>query len=1045
MKKTLFTLFAVLSIAFAATANAQNVKVSGVVSDSQGPIPGVSVMVQGTTNGAATDIDGAYTLLNVPANAVLEISCIGYKTVTVPVNGRAVIDAMLETDSEMLADVVVLGYGAATKKKDLSASVGIVAEPDKLAAHPVTSTEAMLQGQIPGVTITADGGSPDSTPNIVIRGQGSKNGDSVLWVVDGIPGAPINSLNDIESIVVLKDAASAAIYGAQSGAGGVVLVTTKKAKEGINISYDGLAGVRSATNLVQSLNAQEQILMNQRSAAAAGQDLPSGWDPIANPYIGGQRTDWINEIFRDALYHRHNVTLNAGTAKFKNKVSFSAEDNNGVIYNTYSKKMGISYRGEFNLNDYVKFTEDLTWRQGDSRGTDTNSGYSGTIFRALAMPQSASRYYYDGTGYGGTANEDPEYVAEYGNFANIHGDVVNPFRGLDANTRYNRWNSLYTTTGLEVGNLPFIKGLKFSSRFTFYVDNGYTKEFVPKITEVGKPENNNSLNYSTYRNQGWKIENTLMYDRTFGKHTVGALVSMTADKWDNRGFSLTGSEFADESQAYQYIDYAGTVKGGDTKYDPDANAAFIARLSYSYNDRYFVTASWRRDIAARLPVANNSGDFPAVTGAWKVTSEPFFPKNTVLDLIKVRASWGRIGNLGSVPRNYRYGLMSSTSWNGQSVMYGLSNDGKGIICGTFYYPSAPVSANLTWETSEQFDLGLDFEFFKERLSANFDFYNKRTFNLIQEMTSGWPQTMGTAAMKVNQGEVMNRGIEMQIGWQDKVGDWSYYVNANAAYNKNWVSDIGVLNADGSKGVWSGGGSYSGLGDIYQTAEGMPINSYYLINCLGIFQSWEDVYDHQKDGKLIQPNAQPGDLKFEDFNNDGKIDSDDRQYWGNCVPDWTFALNAGFTWKNLSLSMMFQGVQGAQAAYMGKYSLYNDADKNFNRGKDILNAWTPENPTSNIPRLTKNDANNNFKTLSTYYLEDASYIRLKNVTLSYDLTSAIRKSAHLNERGSALSIYFSGENLFTITKYSGMDPECNGFDGLKYPVNRVLSLGVKLTY
>ena len=1049
MKKTLFTLFAVLSMVFAVNANAQNVKVSGTVKDAVGPVMGAAVMVQGTTVGATTDLDGNYTL-SAPANAVLEVSCIGYKTVSEPLNGRTAVNFTLSEDNELLADAVVLGYGAATKKKDLSASVGVVATPEKLAQHPVTSTEAMLQGQIPGVTVTAAGGDPTSTPSIVIRGQGSKNGDSVLWVVDGIPGAPINSLSDIESIVVLKDAASAAIYGAQSGAGGVILVTTKKGTKGVSVSYDGLVGIRQATNVVQSLNAEEQIEMEKRSYSAAGQTLPDGWNTAVNPYIGTTRTDWVNEIFRTALYHRHNVVLNAGTDKAKNRLSFMLDNNQGVLKNTYNDKLGINYRGDFQINKWIKITEDLNWRQGDSKGTDTDSnGYSGTIYRAIAMPQSASRYSWDGTGYGGTANEDPEYLAQYGNFGGIHGDVVNPFRGLDANTRYNRWNSLYTTTGLEFANL--VKGLKFNSRFTYYVNNGISKEFKPSILEVGKPEAGNNLSESTYRNDGWKTENTLSYDRTFGKHSVGALLSTTANYAQERGFSASGKVFADEDPNFQFLSYAESRDASDYYNGPDSNVALIARLSYSFDDRYFVTASWRRDYAGRLPSNCNYGDFPAVTGAWKISSEPFFQKNDTLTLLKLRASWGRIGNINSIGWNYKSPTLGSTNWGSQSMWYGLGDGGNGtaggILTGKFYYLSKALNPNLTWETSEQFDLGLDVDMFKDRLSMSFDFYNKRTWNLIQDQSSGWPSTIGVDAMKVNLGEVMNRGFEMQIGWQDKVGNWSYYVNANAAYNKNWVSDIGVVSGDGSKGVWTGGGSYRNVAYIYQTAEGQPLNSFYMVKCLGIFQSdaEADSYKNAK-GEKIQPYAQAGDLKFEDFDGDGKIDnSKDRQYLGNATPDWTFALNAGFTWKNLSFSAMFQGVQGAQAAYMAKYSLYSNGDGNFNRGKDILNAWTANNPSSNIPRLTRDDKNGNFTTPSSWYLEDASYIRLKNVTLSYDLTSALRKAAHLNERGSSLQVYFSGENLFTITKYSGMDPECGGWDALKYPVSRVLSFGVKLTY
>ena len=1046
MKKKLFALFAVLTL-IAGSINAQTVKVSGTVSDSFGPVAGAAVLVQGTTTGTVTDLDGTYSF-NVPANAVLEVSCIGYKTVTEAVNGRAVVNFTLTEDSELLADAVVLGYGVATKKKDLSAAVGVVASPEQLAAHPVTSTEALLQGQLPGVTVTANGGSPTSTPGIVIRGQGSLNGDSVLWVVDGVPGAPINSLSDIESIVVLKDAASAAIYGATSGAGGVIIVTTKKAQKGVSVAYDGLVGFRQATNVIESCNAEEQIEMRTRSYGAAGITLPDGWNTAVNPYIGTTRTDWLKEIFRTAVYHRHNVVLNAGSDKAKNRISFKSDNNDGVLYGTYSKSIGIDYKGEFQINKWVKLTENLTWSQGDSRGTDTDSGYSGTIWRALAFPQSADRYFWDGTGYGGTATEDPEYLAQYGNFGGIHGDVVNPFRGLTSQTHYSRSNNLFTTTGLEVANI--VKGLRFNSRFTYYVNSGLSKDFSPMILEVGKPEQGNSLSHSTYRNDGWKTENSLLYDRTFGKHNVGALLSTTADYAQQRGFSASATGFSDETETFQFQKYASATKMDNDYYNgPDANVALISRISYSYDDRYFVTASYRRDIAGRLPNDHNYGDFPAVTGAWKLSSEPFFPKNDAINLIKFRASWGRIGNLGSIPWNYKSNLLTSSGWNSQSMWYGIPEvaDGNngGIKCGTFYFLGSALNPFLTWETSEQADFGIDMAFFKDRLNFSFDYYNKRTFNLIQKQTTGWPSTIGIDAMKINQGEVKNRGIEMVLGWSDKVGDFNYYVNGNMSYNKNWVADTGIYNEDGTSGVWTEGGGFRNVDYIYQTAVGEPIHSYYLINCLGIFQNWEDVYDHQKDGKLIQPYAQPGDLKFEDFNNDGIIDNKDRQYFGNAAPDITYSLNAGFDWKGITFSMMLQGVQGAQAAYMAKYTLYGESDGNFNRGREILNAWTPENTGSAIPRLTRTDDNKNFTTASTWYLEDASYLRLKNVTIGYDFTNVLRKLNHFAERNSSCMVYFSGENLFTLTKYSGMDPECGGWDGLKYPVSRVLSFGVKLTY
>jgi len=1041
LKKNLIFLVTVILMT-ARSAFAQGVPtVSGTVTDANGPVVGAVVLVQGTDANAVTDLDGAYTI-SAGANAVLEFSCLGYKTRTEAVSGRNVVNVVLEEDTMLLQDAIVLGYGATARKKDLSASVGVLSNTEDLVIRPVSSTEAMLQGQLPGVTISATGGDPTSTPSIIIRGQGSRNGDSVLWVVDGVPGAPLTSMNDIESIVVLKDAASAAIYGAQSGAGGVILVTTKKAARGISVGYDGVFGVRQATNLPQSLNAEEEIEMRKQSYANAGLTLPAAWDITRNPWIKTTRTDWIDEIFRSAFYQRHNVSLNYGNEDVKNRLSLSMDKDNGVLVGTYNNNVGIHYNGEYNINKWVKFTEDLTWKQNDRRGTNTTSAYSGAVLSAIYMPQSAEAYKADGT-YGGTTTEDPAYVAQYGsNYADAHGDAINPLRILLADNVLDRTTNFWTTSGLEVANI--VKGLKFISRFTYATDQNFYKRFSPKRLEIGKPDLNNSLNYSTYKYERWKTENTLTFDRTFDKHTVGALLATTADHYHARGFQITGRTFDDESDYLQFINYAGTISAADVNYAAtDANVAVVARGSYSFDDRYFVTASWRRDYAGRLPQGNNYGDFPAVTGAWKISSEPFFSKNGPVDLLKIRASWGRIGNLGSVSMNYKSPSLSSSFWAEQAI-YGVEN---GSFYNNFMYLSKALNSALTWETSQQWDLGLDAEMFAGRLSVGLDYYDKKTYNLIQEQSMGWPQTIGVDPMLVNQGVIRNRGFEALVSWNDKLGkDWSYFVSANFAYNKNRVESTGIYDDDGNAGVWVGTGEYRTLPYIYQTAVGQPLNSFYMIKTDGIFQTDAEAAAYvDKDGNRIQPLAVAGDLKFVDYNGDGKINDEDRQYLGSSMPKATFSFTGGMTWKNLSCSFMLQGVAGAKAAYMAKYSLLSDVEGEFNRSRDILNAWSPSNTSSNIPRLSKNDPNGNFTTPSDWYLEDASYIRLKNVTISYDLTEALRRCAHFDARGSRMSVYFSGENLFTFTKYSGMDPEVGGYDALRYPVSRVLSFGVKLTY
>lgn len=569
------------------------------------------------------------------------------------------------------------------------------------------------------------------------------------------------------------------------------------------------------------------------------------------------------------------------------------------------------------------------------------------------------------------------------------------------------------------------------------------KKFNPIRDEVGKPNLSNNVQEQSYRMDAWKTENTLTYDNTFGKHTVGALFSTTADHYSKRGLEAIGKDLSSEAAYLQYMAYANSTEVLDYLTGPDANVSMIARLAYSYDDRYFVTASWRRDYAGRLPKEHNFGDFPAVTLGWKISNEKFFKKNDIVNLLKLRASWGRVGNLGSIDYNYKSPLLSKNTYSEQA-QYGVTSN---QLWNNFAYYSTALNPNLTWETSEQYDLGLDMEMFNNRLSLSMDYFDKRTFNLIQPQPMNWPSTMGLDAMLVNLGEVRNRGFELSIGWNDRINkNFSYFVTGNFSYLKNWVSDIGVKNEDGTPGVWTDDKSFRSVKDIYQTTEGEPLNSFHLIQTAGIFQSDEEAAAYvDKNGKRIQPNAKKGDLKFVDYDGDGTIGFGDRQYMGSATPKTTFAWTLGFTWKKLSFSAMFQGVGGAQAMNVSKYMLLSDVEGNFNRSREILNAWSPDNRGSNIPILSKNDNNGNFSTASDWYLEDASYLRLKNVTLSYDLSDVFCKWSHLNDRNSRLSVFLSGENLATITRYSGMDPECGGWDALKYPVSRVFSLGVKLTY
>ncbi|MDR2449018.1 MAG: TonB-dependent receptor, partial [Prevotellaceae bacterium] len=1004
--------------------------------------PRSEITVKGTQNAAISDVNGNYTINAPDADARLVFSFIGYATQEIAVDGRTTINVALEETATVIDEVVVIGYGAATRRADLSASIGIVERVETLKNRPVVGATEMLQGQIPGVTVRNNGGDPSSSASIVIRGQGSKAGESPLWVVDGVPGAPM-SLNDIESIVVLKDAASAAIYGAYSGSAGVILVTTKRAKAGApSVSYEGSFGLSQAVNMPQSLTIEEQRQVRKTALEAAGGSLPDGWDVTKNPYIGQTRTDWIDEITRVAPFQRHNVALSSGTDQFANRLNLQYTNNQGTLISTYNESLNLRYDATYQISKHVRIREDFFWNNWESRGANTESGESGVILSALMMPRNAEAYYSDGT-YGGTAPKDEAYIAQYGsNFADIHGDVVNPLRSLAASTQFDKYSAAHSSTFLEI--IDPIPGLKFTSRFTYKLENNFYKNFNPTRPEPGKPMLTNTLTYSAARSTRWEAENTLNYDREFGKHLLGALISTTANEQRGKSFGVSAQSFISEEEIYQYLNYAGTyINPSDAYVDPDNNVSVVGRLSYSWNNRYFATASYRRDYAGRLPEGKKYGDFPAITGAWKISEEPFMPKTEYLTFLKLRASWGRIGNLGSI--GYAYG--NPTLGTGNSNDVGGQVGATNPLVANMVYNSTAFNPFLTWETSEQTDIGLDAEFLKGRLSFSADYFQKRTYNLIKQQDSGWPSYIGLSAKLINEGEVRNTGFEFVVGWQDKIGDWSYFVNANLATLKNTIYDIGPADPNtGEKPVWRWSDTFRGTLQPFRSREGDPIYSYWLIQSAGLFQSDAEAAEYvDKDGNRIQPNAKAGDLKFIDQNGDGKINDDDRVYMGAYFPKTTYAFTGGFTWKKLSFSVMLQGIGGAKAFNAWKYGTLNEADKNFNRDNRILNAWPNGN---DIPRIVANDPNSNFGTNSDWYLEDASYLRIKNLNISYDFSDLLHKaSSRLQERKSALSVHLSVDNLYTFTKYTGMDPEVGGIglDGGRYPVPRVFSFGVKLTY
>ncbi len=1001
-----------------------------VLDTNKEPIIGASVLIKGTNKGAMTDYDGKFAISGISPNAKLTVSYVGMKNETVAVKGRKYISIVLQEDNALLSDLVVVGYGK-MKKGDLSASVASVANLDALKERPITSAAEMLQGQIPGVTVIADGGHPDATPRITIRGMGSRNGEAPLYVVDGVPGAPFN-FSDVVSMTVLKDAASAAIYGAHAGSAGVILVTTKQAEEGkTTLEFSSVTGFSAASNLPQSLTIEEQRRVREASLKDIGQVLEEGWNLEKNPYIGQTRTDWVDAIFRTAPFQRYNVALSGGTKSFSNRLSAEYSDRQGTLISTYKKELTLRLNSSFSFGKYFRVREDLSWKNTQSRGTNTASAESGVILSALMMPRNAEVYNPDGT-FGGTAPmPESEYAKKYGDYSGIHGDAINPVRTLSADFVNNNADQITSSTFFDV--IEPIKGLNFTSRFTYKLGNYFGKNFRPRRPEPGKPDGRNTLNYSAQRFTSWDFENTLTYDRVFKKHNIGLMASTTASEYLYRGFDAAAQDFANETEALMYFTQAQKSLPATDGYAKDRNLSYVGRLSYSYADRYFATVSMRRDYAGRLPEGKKYGDFPSATLAWKITSEDFMPKTDILNMLKLRASWGRIGNLGSIGMGYAYPLLSSYIKKDRGMQVGkdcpINTNGK--------YLGKGFNPLLTWETSEQLDFGLDLAMFNNRLNITADYFIKNTMGLIKEQDSGWTNSIGIGAMLVNDGQIQNKGLELSINWADKLGDVNYWLGANMATLTNKVTNIGIANDKGEKPVWTDGASFKDLSP-YRTEEGQPLYSFWLVESQGVFKSQAEIDAHKFNGQPIQPNAKIGDLKFNDKNGDGKISDEDRVFMGNAMPKLTYSFNGGLSWNNFTFGMMLQGVGGVKVFNAYKYTTLNESVSNFNRSNKILKAL--DGPNDEVPRISKADNNANFATNSDYYLESGDYLRIKNISLGYSFK-------HLLPKLGALDLTLSVDNLATFTSYTGIDPEVGGigFDAGQYPVSRTYSLSFKLKF
>lgn len=1011
--------------------------VSGSVVDSGGvPLPGASIVEKGTTNGATTDFDGNYTISLADENAVLTISYIGFKTREVAVSGRSEITITLQEDAAGLDEVVVVGYGS-QKKSVVTGAISSVKSED-LENQQVTRVEDALKGRTSGVTVASNSGAPGEASTVRIRGTTSLNegASNPLYVVDGVVvgtgGIDYLNSSDIASIEVLKDAASAAIYGARSSAG-VILVTTKQGKSGtIQVSYNGYYGLQAPSHKLDLLNATQYGQIRNEQAFNAGEDAV-----FENVQVLGQGTDWQEVIFdKAAVVQNNEISISGGGEKSTFYTSFGYYNQDGIVASRISnfKRYNVRLNATHNISDWLTLGHNIGYSNIKSLGgVGGNTNFGGPLSSAIMMDPITP-----------IIQTDPAVLSQspYSNQPVVLDDNGNPY-GISPYVAQQVTNPLayikteegnYTWSDDIVGNafleITPIEGLTFRSTLggTLSYAGG---EFFTPIFYLNSNQNNTQTSFS--RNRGktfnWNLENTLAYNRVLGEHDFTLLVGQGAyvDN-NNSGLGVTYFNLPVETFDEASMNYSTSAENIDANgYEGikhKVNSLF-GRLTYSYGEKYLFTGLIRRDGSSRFGDNNKYGYFPSASAGWVVSKEEFWPLEDAVQFLKLRASYGVTGN--DVLGNFRF---VSTVGGGRNYSFGFDN----YLIG--YSPDAPANPDLKWEETSQLNFGLDANFLSN-FSLSLDWFQKETKGILQALQlPGYVGATGTSFGNV--ADMENRGFEIELGYQQQMEDFGFEVSANASYLENEVTFLG----DGKEFLEGGTTLQSSNYPITRTAVGQPIGAFYGFRTNGIFQTEEEVAGYVgPSGEPIQPDAVPGDFRWTDSNDDGVIDEADRVFIGNPIPKWSYGLTLKANWKNLDLLVFGQGVAGNDI-FQGVRRLDIPT---ANWQTKTLGRWTGPGTSNAYPRLSLQDGNNNFSNPSDFFLEKGDYFRIKTLQVGFSFPKMWLDGAGLNR----LRLYVSATNLLTFTDYSGFDPEIGGdsfsIDRAIYPQARSIMLGVNLNY
>ena len=1037
------------------TIPAQQIRtITGLVTGPDGdPIPGATIVIKGTANGTITDPEGKFSLSNISGDAILVISFVGMKSVEIEVANQSNIRISLEEETIGLEEVVAIGYGVQKKKLITGATVQVGGE--SLQKLSTISALNALQSQTPGVNITQSSGQPGEGFRVTIRGLGTTGSSSPLYVIDGVAGGDINLLNpsDIESIDVLKDAASAAIYGARA-ANGVILVATKKGKTGkLQLTYDGYYGVQYLAKIPPLLKAREYMAIQDETRFNEGNPtynwenlLPSG---LYNSIMDGtwEGTNWLKESYdKGAPIQNHAFNLTGGSGQSNFSLGFSYASQDGILgkpvqseYDRYTARINSDHiLLEGNGLDIIKIGETLNYSTNTKSGIAIGNIYWNSVHDMLVGNPLLPCYDADGNFY--------DYDDKVANGWNFDGNTANPIAAMALSSMGQNLSENYALQTSAYIEIQPVKNLIFRSQFGYKMTSSTYRSY-DGIRHLSNNTNVTIDEVSQNASSGYNktLDNTLSYSFTIAdKHQFDVVAGQSVEKW-GMGSDINASgknSIFPGMFDYAWVDNTKPTElsqrgAGGSPWGEGSLASFFGRVNYNFNETYLFSAVLRADGSSNFSRGNRWGYFPSVSAGWVITNEPFTNNfKNWLDFLKLRASWGQNGN--SSIANFQY--LSTIAFDTSNGYYFASDKKTQTVGG---YADILANPDVSWETSDQLDIGFDSRFLNSRLGLTFDWYKKTTKDWL--VTAPISAVWGLNAPSVNGGDVENKGFEFALTWNDNAGDFHYGAGLNLSYNKNEVTRIanaeGIIH--GRANVLS-----QGTTEMYRAQEGYPIGYFYGYKTAGVFQNWEQV----NNTVAKYPGAQPGDLIFMDTNGDDQITEDDRTMIGNPNPDYIMGLNLNFSYKGFDLNLTGTGAFGQQIAK--SYRSFADSPLQ-NYTTDIFGRWTGEGTSNKLPRLTSG-SHTNWQNISDIYIEDGDYFKIQNVTLGYDFKKILR-----NIPLEQVRLYVTAQNLYTFTGYSGMDPEVgygyknsdteddsswsSGIDLGYYPSPRTFLVGINLKF